>query len=489
MGIRRFFKRTGWDRERSREIDAHIALMADDLRARGIPHDEAERRARARFGNPIAIREEIYQMNSIPLIETLVRDGRYALRLLRRSPGFAVTAILTLAIAIGANAAVFSLVDGVLLRPLPYPNPDQLAHAERVTMSSRGVFQSPGIDGAMWEAIRQHVTSADTAVYSDWRAGVNLAIGGTAMNVDHQRVSAGFFRVIGVSPVRGREFTEEEDRAGGPAAVILSHGLWQRAFGGNPSVLNSTVLVRGEPHTIVGIMPASFRGNFSMADLWTPVRASRRGQGGGTNFLALLRVKGSAEAVEAELNQAYHSLGFKPREGEHVWYHLAPVKQMVTAGSRDPLLTMWAAVGLVLLIASVNLAGLLLSRARTRTREIATRMALGSGRRAVIRQLLVESITLALAGGVLGVLVGQLMLNGMQALAGNQYSLWQDVTLDLRAVAATAAITMLAAVIFGTIPALQASRLDVQSGLREGESRGASARLRLASFCSSAPVC
>lgn len=475
MGLRRFFKRTAWDRERAREIEAHIALMTDDLRGRGYSSDEASRRARARFGNPVAIREEIYEMNSISLIETIVRDGRYALRLLRRSPGFALTAILTLAVAIGANAAVFTLVDAVLLRPLPYPQSEQLHHTERIRMSPRGLSQGAAVDGAMWRAITAHLKSADAAVYSDWVAGVNLAPRGDAINVDQRRIGAGFFRVLGIAPALGREFTVDEDTAGGPNAVIISHGLWQRAFGGDPSILNSSALVRGESHTVVGIMPASFRGNFSHADVWTPLRAARSSQGGGDNFVVLLRVNGSRDAVEAELNQAYQSLGFALPPGVNVWYQLAPLKQMIVSGSSDALMTMWAAVGLVLLIACVNLAGLLLSRARSRTREIATRMALGSGRRAVVRQLLVESLTLALAGGALGVLVGYLMLNGLQALAADQYSLWRDVTLDWRAVAVTAAISMAAAIVFGTIPALQASRLDPQAGLREGDSRGASA--------------
>jgi predicted permease len=475
VSLRRFLRRAAWDRERATEIDAHIALMADDLRARGCSPEEADRRARAQFGNPVAVREEIYEMNSIPVVETLVRDSRYALRLLRRSPGFAVTAILTLGVAIGANAAVFSLVDTVLLRPLPYRQPEQLVAAERVRMSPRGVSSMTAIDGAMWEAIRRHVKSADAAVYSDWRAGVNLAVNGTAMNVEQQRVSAGFFRVLGVAPALGREFTVEEDRAGGPPAVILSHRLWRRAFGGSPSALDTTVLVRGEPHTIVGIMPASFRGSFAQAELWTPVRASRTGQGGGTNFIALLRAKGSTQAIEAELNQAYHSLGFTLPGGVRVWYRLAPLQQMVTAGSRDPLFTMWAAVGLVLLIACVNLAGLLVARARTRAREIATRIALGSGRRTVVRQLLTESVTLAAIGGMLGLVLGQVMLDGVQALAGDQYALWQEVALDWRAVAATWAISMLAAGIFGVVPAFQVSRIDVNAGLRQGDARGASA--------------
>lgn len=474
MSLRRFFRRRHWDHERAQEMDAHIALMADDLQGRGLSREEAHRRARAHFGNTSVIREEIYAMNSIPLVETLMRDGRYALRLLRKSPGFALTAILTLGIAIGANAAIFSLVDAVLIRPLPYPQPEQLANAERVQMSRRGVFPSVAIDGAMWEALKAHVESANIAVFSDSRAGVNLSLGSQPMHAYMQRVGSGFFNVLGVRPALGREFTPEEDVAGGPNAIILSHSLWQNAFGADPGVVNTSVLVRGEPHTVVGVMPESYRGTLD-ADVWTPLRASRRGQGGGTNFGTILRVTGNRDIVEAELNAAYNSLGFKLPEGVSVWYRLAPLKQTVTSGYSDPLYTMWAAVGLVLLLACVNLAGLLLARARTRTREIATRMALGSGRRAVVRQLLVESATLAILGWVTGIAIGYLMLNGLQSLAGTQYALWQDVTLDWRAVAVTGGISMLAAIIFGVIPALHASRLDVQAGLREGDSRGASA--------------
>ncbi|HUF24780.1 MAG TPA: ABC transporter permease [Vicinamibacterales bacterium] len=476
MGLGRFFRRAAWDRERAREMDAHIAMMADDLRAEGVPEAEALQRARARFGNAALAREEIYEMNSLPVIETILRDGRYALRLLRRSPGFALTAILTLAVAIGANAAVFSLVDAILLRPLPYPQPGQLANVEYRQVSPRGTFEGTSVDGAMWEAIREYVKSADVAVYSDWRGGVNLALPGQALNVDQQRVSAGFFRVLGVTPLYGREFTGEEDRAGGPNAVILSHGLWRRAFGADPSVVGTTALVRGDAHQIVGVMPETLRAS-APTDLWTPVRASRTGEGGGTNFAVMVRVPaGTAwQAVDAELNTAFLSLGYELREGVSVNYGLLPLQQNLTSASRDALLSMWAAVGLVLLIACVNLAGLLLARARTRAREIATRMALGSGRRAVVRQLLVESVTLALIGAILGVLLGHLMLNGLQALAADQYAMWEGVALDWRAVAVTGGLSMLAAVIFGVIPAVHASRVDVQAGLRDGGVRGASA--------------
>ena len=476
MSLRRFFRRGAWDRERAAEMDQHMALMADDLRARGLSDEEARYRARARFGNPTLVREEIYQMNSIPVFETIARDARYAARMLRRSPGFAATAILTLAVAIGANAAVFSLVDAVLLRPLPYPKPEQLANPVLRFVTPRGSGVQSAIDGATWEAFTRHVTSADAAVYADWRGGVNLSTTGQALNVDHARVGAGFFRVIGVSPALGREFTAQEDREGGPKAVILSHGLWQRAFGGSPSVLDTTILLRGEGHRVVGIMPEGFRAT-SDVDLWTPVRPSTTGQGGGTNYQALLRVKDGASwpAVAAELAAAFDSLGRPKRENVTLTWALMPLQQGLTEDTRDTLIAMWAAVGLVLVIACVNLAGLLLARARTRAREIATRMALGSGRRAVIRQLLVESLMLAVIGGALGIALGYVLLGGLQELGGDRYATWQAVTLSWRAVGVTAAVSMIAALAFGLLPAFHASRLDVQSGLREGGTRGASA--------------
>ena len=476
MSLRRFFRRAAWDRERTAEIDAHIAHMADDLRARGLTEEEARHRARARFGNATLVREEIYQMNSIPVLETIARDARYAVRMLRRSPGFAATAILTLAVAIGANAAVFSLVDAVLLRPLPYPQPERLANPELHVTTPRGSGTQSAVNGATWKVIEQHVTSAQTAVYSDWRGGVNLSAAGQALNVDQARVGAGFFGVLGVAPALGRGFTSDEDMEGGPNAVILSHGLWQRAFGGDPSVLDTTVLLRGDGHRVVGIMPEGFRGT-TTADLWTPLRPTTTGRGGGTNYRVLLRLNDGATwpAVEAELAAAFDALGRPANPDIRLAWGVAPLQRGLTEDTRDTLYVMWAAVALVLVIACVNLAGLLLARARTRAREIATRIALGSGRRAVVRQLLVESLVIGLAGGVLGIALGYALLGGLQELAGDRFSTWQSVTLDWRAVGLTAAVSMLAALAFGLLPALQATRVDVNAGLSEGGSRGASA--------------
>jgi hypothetical protein len=198
VSLRRRFRRAAWDRERAAEMETHIAHMADDLRGRGIETHEALRQARARFGNTTVVREEIYEMNSIRMFENFLRDARYAIRMLLRAPGFAITAVLTLAVAIAANAAVFSLVDSILLRPLPYPNPEQLAQPIAHIVTPRGSGTQEAIDGAMWEAIERHVTSAEAAVYSSWQSGANLATGGQAYHVDQARVSGGFFRVLGV---------------------------------------------------------------------------------------------------------------------------------------------------------------------------------------------------------------------------------------------------------------------------------------------------
>src|SRR5882672_891595 len=416
----------------------------------------------------------------------LVRDFRHAVHVLRRSPAFTTTALITLALVIGANTAVFSLADEILIKPLPYPQPDGLAYVDVDVQTARGERAVESHDGTTWETLRDGATAIDVAITAGALFGenfghdVNLSVDGAASSVGQERVSAGYFRVLGVAPFIGREFSADEDRAGGPAVAVVSYGLWQRLLQGDRNAVGKSVLLRGEPHEIVGVMPEGFRSLSRDVDVWTPVRPSRTGEGGGANYAFIARVGpghtwSEALAVLPPLDAEYFRrlMGRNWAEAQPTGrFSLVPLQQALTAGAEKPLLTLVAAVGAVLLIACVNLAALLLSRARSRGKELATRMALGCGRSDVVRQVFVESLVLAVAGGVLGLLVGYVALAALGALGANTFAEWSGARLDVRALAVTAGLALATSLLFGLFPALQAGRLDLNAALAEGGARG-----------------
>jgi predicted permease len=486
--MRRFFRRGRLDAERAREMQAHIDHNVDDLIAAGYTRDRARREARRRFGNTTAIREEIYEMNSVPLLEPLVRDLRYAFRMLRKTPGFTMAATLTLALGIGANTAVFSVVNALLFEPLPFPQPERLALVEHHFRSPQdGDNRGIGVNGRMWFAVRDHAATVDAAAIGG-TSGVNLVASDKAAYVQQQRVSAGYFRVVGIPPMIGREFTTDEDRAGAPPVVVLNYGLWQRVFRSDRSVVGRAITLRGETYTVIGVMPQDFpvteRSGFdggAGVDLWTPLKPSTTGEGGGINYEAVARLHTGVSWPEAQndVRGASSTAFVNVSPGSIAELGLVPMQTGMTAEVRQPLLMLWGAVGIVLLIACVNIAGLLLARGTTRTREIATRMALGSGRGAVIRQLLVESAVLGLLGGGLGLVVAWGVLAVLGSLGAEVFDLWQPLELNARVLMVTLPVALGTSVLFGLVPALQTSRLDVQTALSETGTRavaGASSR-------------
>ncbi len=478
MSWRRYVRRAAWDAERAAEIDAHLAHHVDDLVARGLPPDEARRVALRTFGRVDAVREEIYEMNSLPILETLWRDLRFAVRLMRKAPGFTTATVLTLAVGIGANTAIFSVVDALLLRPLPYPQPDRLAVVSTTFRSPRGEDTRTSQDGRTWELVRDHATVLEAAAYSDWVTGVNAVAHDRATYVQQQRVGAGFFRVLGVAPLVGREFRPEEDMPDGPPVAVLSYAFWAHVFDADPSVVGRSLLLRGEAYTVVGVMPKGFLST-APADVWTPLRASTRGEGGGTNYGIAVRLKPGVTWAQANAEMAAigHTRAAEYRNASNVTitFGLEPMQEGLSSDVRTPLLLLWGAVGLVLLIVCANVAGLMLARAGRRTREVATRMALGSGRAAVVRQLLVESAVLALAGAAVGVGLGYAALRGLLWLAAD-YGIWQPIAIDARVLAVTLGVALATSVLFGLAPALTASRLDVTAALTQTTTRGATGR-------------
>lgn len=407
----------------------------------------------------------------------LIDDVKFGWRQVIKAPGFSLTAILTLGLAIGANTAVFSLVDASLLRSLPYPEPERLGTLGATYTREGAVVErgSRGLDGKGWEAVRDQAPSVDAAVYSGLSARVSLVSSGRTMTVTPQRVSAGYFNVLGVLPAIGREFAREEDVTGGPGLAILSDALWHSAFNADASVVGRDILLKGEPHTVIGVMPASFKSN-AEADLWTPARPSLTGEGGGTNYGLVARVKAGVAwpQASAEVGAAVDSTLARRTSASGVTVNnvLMPLHEQMANDVRTPLILLTVSVALVLVVACVNLAGLMLARAGRRTREIATRLAVGGDRRAVIRQLLVESLVLALLGGIAGVALGALALEGLKAGAGDLLlTTWSEVSLDGRVLSVALGLTALTTILFGLMPAIQATRLDVQAALAEGGTR------------------
>src|SRR5579883_848209 len=394
-----------------------------------------------------------------------MHDLRHALRLIRQNRGFSLTVIAILALCIGANTAVLSVVNAAMFRPLDYREPERLAAIAATAFGQEGEPVSDSHDGRTWELIKERVPSIEAAVYGGFGGGVNMGINGRGVFVKQQRVSAGFFHVLGVSPEAGREFTASEDRAGGPAAVLLSHGLWVRYFNSDPNVVGRGILLRGEPYTIAGVIPAGFRFQGTAADLWTPVRPSTNGEGSGTNYGIIARVKTSWVQASSELNALVPELkrlGSYPKDAK-VQLGLVPLLADMTSDLRPPLKMLWAAVAAVFVLGCVNIGGMLLARASGRVGEIATRLALGAPMGRIVRQLLIESTTLGLIGGAAGVATGYLCLRGLKMLGVDAYSFLQTVDLDWRVLLATLVLKVLAGIAFGLVPAWQAAHVDLRS--------------------------
>ena len=393
-------------------------------------------------------------------------DLRHAFRLIRRNWPFSLTVIAILALSIGVNTAVLAVVNAAMLRPLPYPQPDRLAQIVRIFRDEGNSDSRNNQDGRTWELIRDRVPSLDAAVYTDWVTGVNLGVEGSGVYVQQQRVASGYFRVLGIAPLIGREFNADEDRAGGPSAVIISHALWHRYFHDDQAVIGRRVVLRGEPYTIIGVMPAGFRGAVK-ADLWTPIRPSTEGEGGGTNYTIVARIKDGAtwqkaSAQLAPLVEELKKSGSIERDAQ-ARLDAIPLQEGLTSDLRQPLMLLWGAVGFVFLLGCVNIGGMLLARASGRTGEIATRLALGAPFSRIVRQLLIESTVLGLFGGIAGAVLGWGALAALREFGALTFPFLETVFLDWRVLLATLALTLMGGLAFGLAPAFQAARVDLRS--------------------------
>jgi predicted permease len=417
-------------------------------------------------------------------METLWQDVRYSLRVLGKNPGFAAIAILTLALGIGANTALFSVVNGVLLRPLPYPQPDRIvAISEKTANFDRSSISYPNF--LDWQ--RANSTFSSIAAYrSD---DFSITGKGEAERVRIGMVSAGFFEILGVTPTRGRLFTPEEDQLGTTPVAILSAGLWQRKFGAAPDILGKRITMNGVAYTVVGVLPANFYfqgANYDRAkDVFIPVGQftdpffQDRDVHEGTRAIGRLRPGVTLTAAHADMDQIANNLAVTyPNADKGAGISLLPLKKDIVGDVEPFLLVLLAAVGFVLLIACVNVANLQLARSTSRTHEFAVRSALGAGQARVIRQLLTESILIGLAGGALGLLLAGWGTQAALRALPETLPRAQDVALDARVLLFTLAVSILAGAVFGLAPALKTSRPDLQQSLKEGGRGGSGAHHR-----------
>jgi putative ABC transport system permease protein len=396
----------------------------------------------------------------------LFQDVRYGFRTLRRTPAFTAAALLTLGLGIGANTAIFSVVNAVLLRPLPYPEPDRLVQLVRNRSAS-----TASQDGRRYLFFREHLKSVEALAAYRGAGSMNMQREGSASFVHAQAVSKEYFDVFGVRPTLGGPFTGEHDVQGGADVVILNDGLWRSAFGGSPDVIGTALLLADRPYTIVGVLPPSEA--FRSVDLFVPLRPSLTGFGGGFNYTVTGRLRPGVSVEQASLEAESAWRAFAAAFPQSVLRTELPtgfvaLQDSLSSGIRSSLIVLSAAVGLLLLIACANTANLLLARAASRGRETAVRAALGADRGRIIRQMLTESLLIAVCGGVLGLLLAYWSVPALLALTPPAYLITENVSIDGTVLAVTMLIALGTGILFGLAPALSVSRQDLVEAFKDG---------------------
>jgi putative ABC transport system permease protein len=483
--LRSMFRGGREDAALQRELDLHLEQLTREHIAAGMSEREARLAARSEFGSVEWTKEQCRDMRRVSLVGDLLQDLAYAVRLLRKSPGFTLTAVCSLALGIGANTAIFSLVNAFLLRPLPFDRPERLVtlFERNVAGSEQQMSLAPG-NFLDWQAAS---TSFDAMSAYTMRA-VTLSI--DAPGVEPQQAvicacSANLFSTLAVPPILGRQFRADEDRFGAPRAIVISYELWQRQFAGSPDAIGTTVRLNDQPAEIVGVMPRTFVFPNRNVDAWLPLLTSIppplqiRHDLHFLQVVARLRAGVTRERALAELDTI--AAGYKsahPNESTARGATVLPLHEFLVTGVRTPLVVLLGAVTCVLLIACVNIANLMLTRATVRAREIGIRSALGAGRGRIIRQLMTESLLLGLAGGAAGVGLAIWIAKLLVARAPGADSILQSgsVPIDTTMLVFAFAISIATGIAVGLVPAFRGSRADVTSELKDGTRSATSGR-------------
>ena len=471
---RNIFSRRDTNSDVSAELRAHLDEKVAELVASGMSPREAELAARRQFGNSTLLEERGREVWRWPTLESFLSDFRFAFRMLRKNPGFTAVAILTLALGIGANTAIFSLVNGVLLRPLPYQNPDRLTIVWEKTRdgSHDNVGYATYLD---WKA--QNKSFEQIAIYSSWQPVLQV---GEPEQLNGLRVTSNYFRTIGVRPELGRDFLPEEDVPNANKVVMLSHSLWQRKFNSDPNIVGKAIDMNATQYIVAGVLPAGYQSLMNQdprggtVEIWRVLGydvsqpwACRTCH----HLIAVARLRDAVsftqataemDTISAALTKAY------PKEYDDAGVILTPIREQLLGSATAPLYILFGAVSLVLLVACANLGNLLLARATNREREVAVRTALGATRGRVVRQFLVENCVLGLLGAAAGLIPAYWTPKLLAVVGTGDLPRLDQVRLDWRVLAFTAGLALLTGIISGLAPVYRLSKTDVQDSLREG---------------------
>src|SRR5262245_51220688 len=483
MNWRRFIKRTQADAELRQELESYIEITTEEYIAQGMGVAEAREAARRKLGNATRIREEVYEMNTATFVETTMQELRHSVRMLRRNPAFSLAAVLTLAIGIGANTAVFSVVNTVLLKPLPYPEADRLISVQHTAPGATGLMSVSGdlrLSASMFFTYSDQNRSFDAI--GAWTALTATVTGqGEPEEARILAVTKGVLEALGVKPTVGRWLSEADQAPGAPRAVMLSYGYWQRRFGGDLAVIGKSLTLGAQPSQIVGVMPAGFGLVDTEAELIMPLQLNRAQlilPGFFLRSVARLKPGVTLEAASADIARMVPVWmsswpappGINPRNWERwrISPALRPLRRDVVGSIEQGLWVVMGTIGIVLLIACANVANLLLVRAETRQRELAVRTALGAGRGRIVCELVIESLALALLGGLFGTAIAAALLKAVAAIGPASLPRLNEMGMDGQTVVFALGISLIAGLLLGLIPALKYAGPKIGLAVRVG---------------------